>query len=634
MSSLAVRLEEPVVRIAAESVLDPWLPEEAPLAMPRHGFEDCNVMAAERPATSPAKVVARRVAVFGATIALTILVAAGPYALASSDGMGVLEAIGFGAFVVLALAISCWFCSAIAGFTVLMRGREQEDLDFAPHPSAPTTRTALLMPVYNEDPEATMGRLRAMDASLARLGVSDAFDIFVLSDTRRPEIAATEDGLFRHLRLVANSRTFLRRREHNTEHKAGNIAEWTRRFGGAYDFMIVLDADSTMAGETITRLVNAMERNPGVGLIQTAPVIVGAATPFARMSQFGVRMYGRVAAAGLAWWAGAEGSYWGHNAIVRVKAFAEAAGLPHMPGRKPFGGHIMSHDVVEAALLRRAGWSVHITAALDGSCEETPPTLLDFIRRDHRWCQGNLQHLRLIRAEGLNPISRLQLAMGCMAYIASPLWLITLIAGVAIQIQHSTDYDWWWYMLHPRFTAFQLGTLLAGALLVGPKVMGSIVTMSRRRERMAFGGARTILKGVAMEMAMSAVLAPILMIANTRAVWQILSGRDAGWQVQQREADGLAIADAKRAMRWQRIAGAVMVVFLALRPDLALGFAPLVLPLLFAPQLAVITSRRAVGDALAAKGYLVTPADDGVAAAMLPIRGEARAYAHQVAQAV
>jgi len=236
------------------------------------------------------------------------------------------------------------------------------------------------------------------------------------------------------------------------------------------------------------------------------------------MSQFGVRMYGRVAAAGLAWWAGSEATYWGHNAIVRTQAFASSAGLPILPGAKPFGGHILSHDVVEAALLRRAGWAVHVTAALDGSCEETPPTLLDFIQRDHRWCQGNLQHLRLIGAKGLHPLSRIQLAMGAMAYLCSPLWLIGLVIGLVLQLRYPVDWSSFWGFLRPTLSPFLLTSLLTALMLIGPKMLGCVLVLSRRGERRAFGGAGAVVKSMALEVALSAALAPILMVANTRAV--------------------------------------------------------------------------------------------------------------------
>ncbi len=591
-----------------------WLPPEAPLAMPRQPLELAMTHAGPAPATSPANVAARRLAVFGGALALTAALAIGPYVLYARRGFGGWEAVGFAVFLMLAAAIACWFCNALAGFCVLASGREQEDLEFRQHPPPPDARTALLMPLYHEDADAAFGRLASLDASLGRLGVSSAFDIFVLSDSRSEEVARAERAAFRAFRRRARSRVFLRRRLENHERKAGNIADWVRRSGSAYDFMVVLDADSTMAGETVLKLVDAMERNPGVGLIQTAPIITGAATLFARMSQFGVRMYGRVAAAGLAWWTGSEATYWGHNAIVRTRAFAESAGLPILAGAEPFGGHILSHDVVEAGLLRRAGWAVHLTAALDGSCEETPPTLLDFIQRDQRWCQGNLQHTRLLTARGLRPISRVQLGMGLMTYLTSPLWFVGLVLGLALQLGNPVDWDSFWYFLEPRFSPFMLTGLLSGLLLFGPKLLGCALVLSRPGERHAFGGAAGVLKGMAMEIALSMALAPILMMANTVSVLRTLHGGDVGWRPQQRESDGIGWRDAREAMGWQMVAGLGFTVGLCFRPDLAICFAPIVVPLLLSAPLAVLTSRRSMGEAAVQAGFLMTPHDHAASA--------------------
>jgi membrane glycosyltransferase len=632
MNDLATRFERSADWREADIAPAFWLPPESPLAMPRQTLDAQARADAPAPATSPANISARRLAVFGGATVLTALVAVGPFVLYRRGGFDGLETLGFAVFLVLASAIACWFCTAVAGLFVLRTGREQDDLSFAPHPPLPTTRTALLMPIYNENADAAFGRLAALDASLARLGASDAFDIFVLSDSTRDEVIFAERAAYLSLRPVAHSRLYLRRRPKNLERKAGNISEWVRRFGGAYDFMVVLDADSSMAGDTLLRLADAMQRHPGVGLIQTAPTITGAGTPFARLSQFGVRMYGRVAAAGLAWWAGAEASYWGHNAIVRTRAFAESAGLPILPGAKPFGGHVLSHDVIEAALLRRAGWAVHVTAALDGSCEETPPTLLDFIQRDHRWCQGNLQHLGVIGAQGLHPLSRSQLGMGAMAYLSSVLWFAGLTIGLVLQLRYPVDWSSFWYFLHPSFTPFMLTSLLSGILLIGPKLLGCALVVSRPGERRAFGGGAAVLKSMSLEIVLSAALAPILMVANTRAVFLTLRGRDVGWRPQRREAEGLAWGDAVRAMTWQMIAGVVLVAVLWFRPDMALCFAPIVLPLLFAAPLAVFTSRLSLGDRMARSGWLATPDEHGLSATPVAFRPIARPAA--VSQAV
>ena len=199
--------------------------------------------------------------------------------------------------------------------------------------------------------------------------------------------------------------------------------------------MLILDADSLMTGDTIVRLVAAMEAHPKVALIQTLPIVVNARSLFARWQQFAGRLYGPMLAAGIAWWHGSEGNYWGHNAIIRVRAFAEQAGLPELRGRKPFGGHILSHDFIEAALMRRGGWAIHMAPTLGGSYEETPPSISDFAARDRRWCQGNLQHLALLPTRGFHWVSRLHLLTGIGSYLTAPLWLIFLVFGILVSLQ-------------------------------------------------------------------------------------------------------------------------------------------------------------------------------------------------------
>ena len=620
MSNQAIRID---AANAASAQTDrpawTWLPDEAPMAMPRQSLNAWDATPdVSTPATSPVNVGGRRLALAVLTAIVTALALIAPVALFARHGFDALEVASLVIFGVLITAIGCWFSSAAIGFWVLLTGREQDDLAFAPHPPEPTQRTALLMPLYNEDARAAFARLAVIDNSLARLGVSDAFDIFVLSDSTRPEAADQEHQAYLGFRAHAHSRVFYRRREKNIERKCGNLSEWTQRFGGAYPFMLVLDADSTMAGETILRMVDAMERNPGIGLLQTTPTIIKGQTLFARVSQFSVRLYGRVAAAGLAWWAGSEASYWGHNAILRTEAFASTAHLPILAGREPFGGAILSHDTVEAALLRRAGWAVHVTAALDGSCEETPATMLDFIRRDHRWCQGNMQHLGLLKTRSMTVMNRVQMAMGFMAYFSSPLWLASLIAGMVIQLQYPTDWASFGYLLKPEFSPFMLATLLSGVLLIGPKVMGGLLVLSRPRERRAFGGGKRIAKGMAMEILLSALIAPIMMVANTKAIIQIAAGHDAGWHSQDRDADGVSWTDAFRSMRWQMATGLLFCVGLGFRPDLITWFAPVVLPLLFAAPLVVLTSRRRLGDAAAKAGYLAVPDEAGVSVSTIP----------------
>ncbi len=355
------------------------------------------------------------------------------------------------------------------------------------------------MPTYNEQPARVMAGLQAIDELLREVGANDAFDVFILSDTTDPEIWIAEEAGFLVLRerTGGERRIFYRRRANNTARKSGNIAEWVRRFGAAYPQFLILDADSLMTGETLVRLVGAMERHTDVGLIQTLPIITGATTLFARMQQFAGRVYGPLIAHGIAWWHGAEGNYWGHNALIRTHAFAGQAGLPELHGRKPFGGPIMSHDFVEAALMRRGGWAVHMVPGVRGSYEEVPPTLTDLAVRDRRWCQGNLQHAAVLPTRGLYAISRLHLLTGIGSYITAPLWLLFILTGILIAVQArfvQPNYFPAGKSLFPQWPVIDpvramwmfVGTM--GLLLV-PKLLGCIAILLRGHERRGFGGA-------------------------------------------------------------------------------------------------------------------------------------------------
>jgi membrane glycosyltransferase len=619
MSNLAMRVEED--GYSQPSAHDRvWLPASAPLAMPRQAIDAA--AATTKPSTAPANIALRRTALFSAALTLSFLAFLTPARIYAEDGFSGLEVLALTLFSALIFPISCWFCSAVAGFALLQLRDGVDELQFRPTVRRPTVRTALLMPLYNEDAAAAFGRLAKIERSLAELNASGAFDIFVLSDTTKDAVADDEWTCFQSFRLTSHARAYYRRRSDNAERKAGNIAEWVQGHGAAYENMLILDADSMMSGETILHLVDAMERKPEIGLIQTTPTLLHGQTLYQRTQQFGVRLYGRVASTGLAWWSGSEATYWGHNAIVRTRAFAECCGLPILPGRKPFGGHVLSHDMVEAAMLRRGGWGVHLTAALGGSFEETPPSLQDFMSRDRRWCQGNMQHIQLLAAPGLHWMSRVQMVIGIMAYWASPLWFMSLLTGLVIQFQTAPKLEeiatlhGWRTIVLPRHDGFALIWMvcLTWLLLFGPKLLGSLLVMSRPDERRSFGGALSIVKGAALEMFMSMVMAPIMMVSHTRMVIQILSGKDAGWTTQQREAGKLSWAEACSFHAWELRAGMVFAAALLARPDLAVVFLPIVAPLLFAPALSILTSRADVGAYVRRMGFMLTPEELGAPA--------------------
>jgi membrane glycosyltransferase len=361
-----------------------------------------------------------------------------------------------------------------------------------------------------------------------------------------------------------------------------------------------------MTGEALTRLAGAMEAHPDVGLIQTAPRLVGRTSLFGRLQQFASRLYGPMMTNGLALLWGAEGNYWGHNAIIRVRAFAEQAGLPQIAGKRPFGGDIMSHDFVEAALLRRAGWTVRIAPRLEGSYEECPPTLPDLIARDRRWCQGNIQHLALVNSRGLHWMSRFHMLQGALGYLMSPLWLGFLVVSALMAMQSHVAATGDWDMYSIRVLRWVLSTTFLCLFL--PRLIALGITLSHPAERRLWGRPDRLILSVLLETALSALIAPIMMMAQTRALYDIARGRDAGWTAQKREDGSIAWRDALRRHGGHTLAGVVLGAFLFWVSPMTFNWAiPVVAGLLLSAPLAVLTADPAIGALFLRWRLFVTP---------------------------
>jgi membrane glycosyltransferase len=600
-----------------------FLPAESPLAMPTQplrgeaahlGGDDSSRLLPVR----PRGLAWRRAFVFGATAAATVAAAFEMYKVFEVGGLTVLEGVVLVIFVALFAWISLSCVSACIGFVLELLGRSHA---LGIDPSAPlpsiTTRTALLLPTYNEEPRRLMARLQAIYESVAATGEGERFDFFVLSDTTDPDIWVGEEQAYLELLArVGSARIFYRHRADNTARKAGNIAEWVGRFGGRYAHMIVLDADSLMTGDTVVRLIAALERRPDVALIQTLPVIVNGSTLFAQLQQFAGRLYGPLIARGIAWWHGPDGNYWGHNAAIRIAAFSAHAGLPMLRGRKPFGGHILSHDFVEAALMRRAGWAVWMAPSLEGSYEETPPSLVDHIARDRRWCQGNLQHLGVLTAHGLHWISRLHLLTGIGSYVTAPFWVAILLVGVLISLQARFVRPEYfppgfslfphWPVQDPVRAAWVFGITM-GILLL-PKLMAYVALLARPAQRRAFGGGLRAFVGMVIEILVSGLIAPVMMVSQSRAIVDIVLGRDSGWQAQRREAEGLPIAESVRRFAPHTAAGIVLAA-IAYAVSLSLFFwmMPVTVGLVLAIPLAAFTADHRIASCLHHARLLLTP---------------------------
>ena len=580
------------------------LPPEAPLEMPDQDFsQDFGKRAAGEPCVRKGYWVPRA-ALFAGTAVLTC---AFGYELYHVLGLLQLTPIQF-LFLVLSTIAFGWIAlgslSSALGFLPLFAGETPDTIALPPPEGALKARTALLLPVFHETPSRIAGTVQAIALELQSMGRASAFEVFILSDTRNESEGKAEEAAYsalaRSLQTVLP--VYYRRRRENRARKSGNIKDWVRRFGGAYEHFIVLDGDSVMSGTTLIRLALAMQRDQKAGLIQTVPRLTGAVTLLQYLQQFASNVYGPSVAAGLATWHRDQGNYWGHNAIIRTQAFASAAGLPTLPGPAPFGGDIQSHDFVEAVLLQRADWGVHIVPTVEGSYEGQPPTLPDVIARDRRWAQGNLQHLSIVRAAGLTSMGRVHLLMGATSYLISLVWAASLMVGVVLALQGEQIIPSYFIdrkTLFPIWPVTDPGAalrlLLATMMIVLlPKALGLMLEMKRvRYAREPLGTLRAIL-GVATETIFSILLSPILMVTQTVAVFQVLLGRDVGWRPQLRNGTDMSFDDALR-FHWRHTAIGVLLALACWGASVQVvaWMSPVIAGLLLSAPLSWLTARPA-----------------------------------------
>jgi membrane glycosyltransferase len=590
----------------------PALPAEVPLAMPVQTLSVFSRAQVRKPQRRRAAPWLARLFVFAGSLALTGWGAFEMYRVVSVSGVTMLQWALVALFTINFSWIALAFTNAILGFVALLFKRRQR-----PPPTQLAHLTAVVMPVYNEATARVFASLEAMIEEIRSTGLIRHFEFFILSDSTQPDAWVAEERAFLALRerTGGDVRIWYRHRAKNVGRKAGNIEDFVTRWGGAYEHMLVLDADSLMTGECVTRLAAAMEADPDAGIIQSLPLIINRNTLFARLQQFAAKIYGPVIATGLAVWSGREGNYWGHNAIIRTRAFAAHCGMPTLSGKPPFGGHIMSHDFVEAALIRRAGWTVYMLPDLGGSYEESPPSLIDLATRDRRWCQGNLQHVRVIGAAGLTLPTRQHFATGIFSYLASPLWLAQLLVGIVLVLQ--TRYvrpeyftrEFSLFPAWPRFDAERALQLfgITMAILLAPKLFGLILALIRGGERRASGGGLRLVASTFIEILASALMAPLLMVIQSGAVVQIVLGRDTGWNPQRRDDGSIPFADIVRRHRIHMLFGifAGLSAFM-IAPSLFGWMSPTILGLVLAIPISAGSGKLSLGLALKRAGLLLT----------------------------
>jgi membrane glycosyltransferase len=497
--------------------------------------------------------------------------------------------------------------------------------------------TAIVFPIYNEDSVRVYEGLRATYESLARTGQLERFDFFILSDSTDPDKWVEEERRWFDLirELDALGKIYYRRRLDNEGRKSGNVRDFLNAWGRRYRYFMVCDADSVMRGETLVDLVKLMEVHPTVGLIQTVPALVNAESLFGRIQQFANRLYAPVFIAGLNYWALDLGNYWGHNAIIRTEPFMQFCDLPQLPGTKPFGGQILSHDFVEAALMSRENWEVWFAYDLEGSYEETPQAMIENAQRERRWCQGNLQHGLVLFAKGLRGVSRLHLILGICGYLAGPLWLLFLIT-----------FNWiYWYQKYTglsdipvqAFTPY-LNNLsgTAHALLIFiicmvvimlPKFLSLIDLANDWPRRRLFGGLARATTGVVGETIFSTLHAPLLMLWHTRFVVTNFLGISVSWTTQKRAAGGTTWLFAFQRHWGHTLIGIVWGAFMwQLEPTLFWWFTPVLAGMALSIPLSVLTSRRSLGTRARSAGLFLTPEEIKLPQELLSLRSNLKIH--------
>ena len=560
---------------------------------------------------------------FAALVFLTaLMISWQAFQILRVNGVNPLKLASFVLFVILSLPIILSFWTALLGFIVQWRGGDTLDLsstlEEAGALKGPLPRTAIVVPVYNEDPGRVFAGVRATFESLQQTGFAQYFDFFVLSDTTDPDIWVNEELAFAELRAQVSSpqQLFYRNRRENTERKTGNISDFCASWGDQYRYMIVFDADSIMTGVSLVNLVRLMELHPGVGIVQAPPLPINRRTLFGRLHQFAMQAYSLIFISGLNFWQGGAANYWGHNAIIRIEPFVKHCRLPKLPGKEPLGGSILSHDFVEAAFMRRAGWKVYLASELRGSYEEMPGSLISYAARDRRWCQGNLQHARLLFTPGFHFISRVHICMGLMSYLASPLWLLLLALTTAEGIKEKmtkhvyfapgkTMFPLWHISVQQQALALFAAMM---TLLLLPKVLSVLVHWRKRERLQAFGGGFRMLSSALVETLISTLLAPNLALLQTRFVLGILMGRKVEWNAQDRGEAATTFREAFQRHWLGTLLGVIWTVLLALTvPGLIGWFSPVIAGFILSIPLSAYTSRTQWGEWTKRHGLFLTP---------------------------
>ena len=578
----------------------------APLTMPAAGMS----LTTPTGLQSIAELTRRRRIVFALNIVTYLAMLWVAARILGSGGWTAVDIVLFVCFVFGTPWTVLGFWNSLIGLWLLhvRKGAMAEVAPYAPAGDdrvALRIKTAIFVTLRNEDADRAIARFRTVKASVDATGEGRAFGYFVLSDTNSPEVAAAEEKAVAAWKAEDpdRERIIYRRRTDNTGYKAGNVRDFCARWGGDYALMLPLDADSLMAGDQIVRLVRMMQAYPKIGILQSLVVGMPSSSAFARIFQFGMRHGMRSYTMGQAWWVGDCGPFWGHNALVRIKPFHEECHLPILPGKPPLGGHVLSHDQVEATLMRRAGYEVRVLPEERGSWEENPPTMLEFARRDVRWCQGNMQYLKLLNLPGLYPMSRFQLVWAILMFLGIPAWtlMIALLPVVAYRSRGIADF--------PIELAIGLYITFFTMYLM-PKIAGLLDAMLTRGGVARYGGWLRFIPSAAIELAFSFLQGAVSTIRTSIFMIGLLFGKSVVWGGQSRDAQRLTWAEAAHNLWPQMLFGVIVCgALIAVAPALFWWSLPLTAGYLVAIPFAVATAEPQLGRILQKLGICGIPED-------------------------
>ena len=546
------------------------------------------------------------------------------FEILNSNGMTLLEYALLALFSITFAWIVTAFCSGCIGFILQLFRIDPLTLKKIKPVSINSEalsqqKTAVVMPIYNEDTHRVIAGFEVSLQSLKATGQLKHFDFYLLSDTQDATIASNELSAWHALceRLGDTAKqVFYRRREDNKHRKVGNLTDFCERWGSQYEHMIVLDADSVMTGQCMLELTTSMLNNPQAGLIQTIPIPVRQDTFFGRFLQFASILYSPMLATGSAFWQTDKANYWGHNAIIRVKAFIDCCGLPTLKGKAPFGGEILSHDFVEASLLHSANWDVLLLADIEGSYEEVPSNILDYAVRDRRWVQGNIQHLGLLSSAKLKLMSKLHFLLGATAYISSLIWLSMLALSTIDAVTRALNSDVYFNRAYQLFPTWQIAKTelidsllyLTIIILLLPKLMGVIVTLVHRKQR--FGGALKLTLGSIIETVFAIIVAPLMMVFHAYFVVCVFLGKKVKWDAQPREG---RMVPWKEAFSYTLLSSLIAIVWGSVAyyftPVFFWWLSPILLGLILAAPIVRYSSSIKLGVKLRQWGIFLCPSE-------------------------